>query len=224
MSGTVALRTALVWHDEVMSDVVIDKPRAITLGSEGKTTFVVPDIGLPAKFAIVRPGNRGYLLTLGERMRGTICIDGKRRTGRASSSKATRDARRLPRDADQRPRLGRDRARRDRHGKLFFQFVPLEENRCSSREGDRGRRRYVPRRRRHRAVEPARRLFDDEARVPGVGSARSRSRGPRSSCGSAQDNETKVIRVLDRAARRAARDDVRLYTGEDPFAWPGRAR
>src|SRR5678816_4174784 len=39
----------------------------------GNPTFVVPDVGLPEHFAIVRPGNRGYLLTLGERMRGTIC-------------------------------------------------------------------------------------------------------------------------------------------------------
>ena len=72
-----ALRIALIWHDEVMSDVVLEKPRAITLGSAGRTTFTVPNIGLPDKFAIVRPGNRGYLLTLGERMTGTICIDGE---------------------------------------------------------------------------------------------------------------------------------------------------
>ena len=49
-----ALRIALIWHDEVMSDVVLEKPRAITLGSEGRTTFTVPPIGLPAKIAIVR--------------------------------------------------------------------------------------------------------------------------------------------------------------------------
>jgi hypothetical protein len=76
-SSTVALRTALIWHDEVMSDVVVEKPRKITLGKTGSSTFVVPDIGLPKGFAIVRPGNRGYLLTLGQRMRGTICIDGE---------------------------------------------------------------------------------------------------------------------------------------------------
>jgi hypothetical protein len=72
-----ALRTALIWHDEVMEDLVLAKPRRITIGPSGKSTFVVPDIGLPRKFAIVRPGNRGYLLTLGERMRGTICVNGE---------------------------------------------------------------------------------------------------------------------------------------------------
>ncbi|HEY0993383.1 MAG TPA: AgmX/PglI C-terminal domain-containing protein [Kofleriaceae bacterium] len=72
-----ALRAALIWHDEVMEDVVLAKPRRITLGQSGKSTFVVPEIGLPPKFAIVRPGNRGYLLTLGEHMRGTICVDGR---------------------------------------------------------------------------------------------------------------------------------------------------
>jgi hypothetical protein len=76
---THALRTALIWHDEVMSDVVLDKPRAVTLGPRGRTTFVVPDIGLPPRFAIVRPGKHGYLLTLGDRMRGTICVGGQQR-------------------------------------------------------------------------------------------------------------------------------------------------
>ena len=61
-----ALRTALIWHDEVMEDLVLDKPRSITIGQSGKSTFVVPEIGLPPKFVMVRPGNRGYLLTLGE--------------------------------------------------------------------------------------------------------------------------------------------------------------
>src|SRR5207249_4972275 len=77
VSKTVALRTALIWRDEVMSDVVLEKPQTITVGHAGKPTFIVPDIGLPKQFAIVRPGNRGYLLTLGDRMRGTICIDGR---------------------------------------------------------------------------------------------------------------------------------------------------
>jgi outer membrane biosynthesis protein TonB len=74
-----ALRTALIWHDEVMDDLVLDKPRPVTLGHSGRTTFVVPEIGLPPKFAVVRPGNRGYLLTLGEHMRGTISIAGEQK-------------------------------------------------------------------------------------------------------------------------------------------------
>jgi hypothetical protein len=72
-----ALRTALIWHDEVMDDLVLAKPRKITIGPSGKCTFVVPEIGLPKRFVIVRPGNRGYLLTLGERMRGTISVAGE---------------------------------------------------------------------------------------------------------------------------------------------------
>src|SRR4029079_4726129 len=73
-----ALRTALIWHDEVMDDLVLDKPRRVTIGQHRRATFIFPQIGLPPKFAIVRPGNRGYLLTLGERMRGTICIGGQK--------------------------------------------------------------------------------------------------------------------------------------------------
>jgi len=110
---TVALRASLVWHDEVMEDIVLEKPQKITIGSSAASgaltavaallrllawpvlivlriflpelgrarsttpTFVVPEIGLPAMFQIIKPGNRGYVMTLGEKMRGTICIDGK---------------------------------------------------------------------------------------------------------------------------------------------------
>jgi hypothetical protein len=71
------LRAALIWHDEVMHDLVLDEPGPITLGADGKTTFVVPDLGLPPGFQIIRPGSRGYLLTLGEKMRGTISVAGE---------------------------------------------------------------------------------------------------------------------------------------------------
>jgi hypothetical protein len=122
---TVALRTALIWHDEVMDDVVSHKPTKITVGSAGGTTFTVPNIGLPKDFAVVRPGNRGYLLTLGERMRGTICLDGDQkdvqdfvRTSAEAGFAAT-------------PISGKDWGviDLDESGdyKLFFQFVPVED-------------------------------------------------------------------------------------------------
>jgi hypothetical protein len=126
---TVALRTALVWHDEVMDDVVAHEPTKITVGNVGKPTFVVPDLGLPKNFAIVRPGNRGYLLTLGERMRGTICIDGEqkdvgefvRRGGEGDGPGGFRAT----------PISGKDWGvvELDESGayKLFFQFVPVED-------------------------------------------------------------------------------------------------
>src|SRR5574337_1799650 len=109
-----------------MDDVVIHKPTKITIGSIGKPTFVVPDVGLPKNFAIVRPGNRGYLLTLGERMRGTICIDGQERDvaqfvhgGEGESAGGFRAT----------PISGRDWGviDLDESGeyKLFFQFVPV---------------------------------------------------------------------------------------------------
>lgn len=125
----VALRTALIWHDEVMDDVVLDRPRPVTLGASGKATFVVPSVGLPADFAIVRPGNRGYLLTLGERMRGTICIDGEhkdvaefvRRGGEGDGPGGFRAT----------PIGGKDWGvvDLDESGvhKLFFQFVQVDE-------------------------------------------------------------------------------------------------
>jgi hypothetical protein len=73
------LRAALVWHDEVMSDIVVDKPTKLTIGTSPRATFLVPDLGLPDELAILRPGARGYVLTLGDRMGGTIAIDGSER-------------------------------------------------------------------------------------------------------------------------------------------------
>jgi hypothetical protein len=119
------LRASLIWRDEVMEDLVLDKPRPITIGPTGRATFVVPEIGLPPRFAIVRPGNRGYLLTLGERMRGTICIDGRKqdvadlvRRDSAGGFCAT-------------PIGGRDWGviELDESGdfKLFFQFVQVDD-------------------------------------------------------------------------------------------------
>ena len=133
---TVALRTALIWHDEVMDDVVSHKPAKITLGNAGGTTFTVPGVGLPKNFAIVRPGNRGYLLTLGDKMGGTICVDGEtkdvadfvRRGGEGGPSAAT-DA--GPGGFRATPISGKDWGviDLDESGdyKLFFQFVPVED-------------------------------------------------------------------------------------------------
>lgn len=70
------VRASLIWHDEVMGDVVLER-HAITLGSSPRATFVVPpSLGLPQSFSIIRPGDHGYVLTLGTRMRGTFCVDG----------------------------------------------------------------------------------------------------------------------------------------------------
>jgi hypothetical protein len=130
VSGSVALRVALIWHDEVMGDVVCDKPQKVTIGHTGTPTFVLPDVGLPKGFAIVRPGNRGYLLTLGDKMRGTICIDGEQKdvgefVGRGSGEPDGPGGFRAT------PISGRDWGvvDLDESGayKLFFQFVPVED-------------------------------------------------------------------------------------------------
>lgn len=66
------LRVAYVWRDEVMADLVARKPRKITLGATRGCTLVTPDLGLPKKFAVIRHGSRGYLLTLGAGMTGRM--------------------------------------------------------------------------------------------------------------------------------------------------------
>ncbi len=129
----VQLRTSLVWRGEVMADKVLDAPGTITLGSTARSTFVVPDVSLPPDFAIIRPGNRGYLMTLGAGMGGTLCLDGQERdvadfvrrggeggdqtSGTAGQFRAT-------------PIGGRDWGVIDLDSsgyyQLFFQFVPVE--------------------------------------------------------------------------------------------------
>lgn len=74
--STARVRASLIWHEEVMSDVVLDGAM-ITLGNTKRSTFLVPaDLRLPKDFPIIRRGDHGYVLTLGTRMRGTFCIDG----------------------------------------------------------------------------------------------------------------------------------------------------
>jgi hypothetical protein len=125
--STHALRAALIWHDEVMDDVVLDTPRAITIGHTGKSTFTIPEVGLPPEFAIVRPGNRGYLLTLGERMRGTICVDGVSHDVAEFVSQGDGETLGGFRAT---PIGGRDWGVIDLdesgHCKLYFQFVPVQ--------------------------------------------------------------------------------------------------
>lgn len=49
----------------------------VSLGSSGGATFVVPEIGLPEKFTILRRSQRGYMLTLSKKMSGRLSVDGK---------------------------------------------------------------------------------------------------------------------------------------------------
>ncbi len=51
--------------------------KGVSLSSSGGATFVVPEIGLPERFTILRPSQRGYMLTLSKTMTGTLSLDGK---------------------------------------------------------------------------------------------------------------------------------------------------
>jgi hypothetical protein len=228
VSGTVALRTALIWHDEVMSDVVSEKPRKITLGKFGRPTFVTPDVGLPAGFAIVRPGNRGYLLTLGEKMRGTICIDGKEqeveefvRSGDGAKQGSFRAT----------PISGRDWGviDLDESGttKLFFQFVPIAEEApvfFTPKVIMAGIGGYLL------SALVGTWLWYwlagweiEEAAFAGVGIASlALAKAAIIHWFWKQDGETKASYAVSLALHGALLyTTFALYTGEDPFAWPG---
>ena len=94
--------------------------------ASGNPTLLIPDLGLPDHFAVVAPGNRGYLLTLGEHMRGTICVDGRekdvaelvRREAAAGGFCATPIAS---------PDWGVVQLDDTGSNKLFFQFVAVDE-------------------------------------------------------------------------------------------------
>lgn len=77
MASKLQARASLIWGDEVMGDVVLSGQGAVTLGDSARATFVVPDLGLPKDFVILRAGASGYVLTLGSRMRGTYCSAGE---------------------------------------------------------------------------------------------------------------------------------------------------
>lgn len=75
--GVSHLRVSHVWHEEVMADEVLTEPRPVTLGQAAGVTFVTPPLGLPEGFEIVRPGARGYLLTVGAGMSGRLRLGGE---------------------------------------------------------------------------------------------------------------------------------------------------
>lgn len=129
----VQLRVALVWRGEVMADHCQAVPAPITLGASAKSTFVIPDVSLPPDFAIIRPGNRGYLLTLSAGMRGTIHIDGQQREvydfvrrggeGGADVEGKAGEFRATPVGARDWGVIDLDESG---HHQIFFQFVPID--------------------------------------------------------------------------------------------------
>jgi hypothetical protein len=120
------LRTSLIWHDEVMGDVVQEKPAKVTIGTASEATFTTPQIAGSAEYAIVTPGRRGYLLTLSSQMTGTICVGGVEHDVTEWVAKADEPTgfRATPIGGNDWGVIGLD-ASGDH--KLFFQFVPLEE-------------------------------------------------------------------------------------------------
>lgn len=124
------LRVSHVWRDEVMDDLVLLQPKKVTLGENGKATFTTPQFDLPKKFAILRPGKAGYVLTLGPNMAGTVKLGGREMQvaefiahGGDGAQGAAGGFRATPVNPGDWGVIELDGTG---HHKLFFQFVPQE--------------------------------------------------------------------------------------------------
>lgn len=71
------LRVAQIWRGEIMDERIVGLEAPVTLGGHGGTTFTTPDLGLPPTFQILRPTDRGWLLTLGTGMAGKLNLGGR---------------------------------------------------------------------------------------------------------------------------------------------------
>jgi hypothetical protein len=61
-----------------MADVVMTEPAPVTVGHAPRSTFLAAaTLELPDRYAILRPGRAGYVLTLSTRMGGTLSIQGR---------------------------------------------------------------------------------------------------------------------------------------------------
>ncbi|HUH04051.1 MAG TPA: AgmX/PglI C-terminal domain-containing protein [Kofleriaceae bacterium] len=81
ISRPLRLRCSHIWRDEVMDDAMVPLGASVTVGQDPGCTFIVPPARskktkLPPTFAILRPGARGYVLTLGAGMGGRVCVGG----------------------------------------------------------------------------------------------------------------------------------------------------
>lgn len=71
------LRVSHVWAGEVMDDIVVAAGEPVTLGPDHTTTFTTTELALPPAFEILRPGSRGYILTLSTGMTGQLRVGGE---------------------------------------------------------------------------------------------------------------------------------------------------
>ena len=112
----VALRTALIWHDEVMSDVVVDKPTADHARQRGQVDVRRARCRPPDELR-GRAARQPRLPADARRADARHDLPRRRGEGRRGVRAARRRGRgpgRIPRDADQRQGLGRRRSRRVR--------------------------------------------------------------------------------------------------------------
>ncbi|MCB9545184.1 MAG: AgmX/PglI C-terminal domain-containing protein [Myxococcales bacterium] len=71
------LRVAVLWHDTVVSETLVDG-RAVTIGEDVKNTLMIPDVAnVGSKYVLFSPDRDGYTLHLSEQMTGKVQLGGK---------------------------------------------------------------------------------------------------------------------------------------------------
>src|SRR5262245_56788226 len=69
------LRVVLIWRGTILEERTFEQPQPVTIGPHRKVTFTTPKYDeLPKKFALLKPGKTGYVLTLGPGMKGKLSL------------------------------------------------------------------------------------------------------------------------------------------------------
>jgi hypothetical protein len=117
------LRVAMLWNGALQQEELLDEPRSVTLGTNGKTMFPLPEgvLGDDDFMTLLAANGSSYALQPNPRLSGFVSIGGQRQDARE-----LRDAQRLGPNDYGVVTLG--------SVALFFQHVPRAENARPARD------------------------------------------------------------------------------------------
>lgn len=73
------LRVAVLWHDTVFAETIVDSRRPVTIGEDPKNTLMVPDAAeIGQRYVLFTPGGSSFTLNTTGKMGGRLELGGKR--------------------------------------------------------------------------------------------------------------------------------------------------